>query len=413
VPLLDFGFSPSFTRNITYVFSGVRSLKAEGVSDVNRTDRAVDYSLLKGVISAMRWFYLRVALILFVLLISLGTYYIYTLMQNFHGDRHEVYIAWMLLCIINTYNLYTLYYDSLLQGKGLIKRSKQIVILGQMTYLIVAAVLIMAGYGLIAIVSAQALSVIIVRLLSYHYFFTSEIKNSLDAVVPFSQKEILKAIYPNSVKMGLTFFGGFLVTRSAMVIGSLYLTLNEIASYGIAMQLISVIASLAGIYTATYQPKIAQQRVEKNIAVIKELYLKGQGVLFSTYFLGGLCLVILGEWTLRLIGSQTHLMPQSILAMAIIVSFLESNHAIAGSILLSKNEVPFFKASLLSGVAVVLGLLLMFKFTNLRLIVMVLVPFVVDISYQSWKWPWEVIKELKISIKEYFILFWLNPERNL
>jgi O-antigen/teichoic acid export membrane protein len=177
--LLDFGFNPSFTRNVTYVFSGVKTLKINGIETVDEEDFTIDYGLLKGVIVAMRWFYSRMAIILFFLLVTLGTYYIHSLLQKYKGDHREVYIAWILLCVINTYNLFTFYYDALLQGKGLVKRSKQIMIVGQAVYLVIATILIMAGKGLVAIVSAQAASVIIVRWLSYYSFFTKEIIHKL------------------------------------------------------------------------------------------------------------------------------------------------------------------------------------------------------------------------------------------
>lgn len=121
--LLDFGFNSSFTRNITYVFSGVQILKTKGVDVVNKDRDDIDYGLLNGVIIAMRRFYSRVAVILFVILITLGTFYIYTILKSYNGNHAEVYISWVILITINTYNLYTLYYDALLQGKGLIKRS--------------------------------------------------------------------------------------------------------------------------------------------------------------------------------------------------------------------------------------------------------------------------------------------------
>jgi O-antigen/teichoic acid export membrane protein len=395
--LLDFGFNPSFTRNVTYIFSGVRTLKIKGFESVSIDSQTVDYGLLKGVIIAMRWFYLRMAIVLFLLLATLGTYYIYNLLQNYHGSHQEVYIAWTLLCVINTYNLFTLYYDSLVQGKGLVKRSKQIVIIGQTVYLIIATFMIMLGYGLVAIVSAQISSVIIIRWLSYHSFFTREIKRELHSVKPRSKKEVLKAIYPNSLKIGLTSLGSFMVQRSAIIIGSLHLSLKEIASYGITIQLIAVIAGLAGIYTATYQPKIAQLRIENNNTAIKELYLKGQVVLLLTYIAGAIVLLIFGEWTLKLIGSQTQIMPQLLILVSIIVAFLESNHAIAGGILLSKNEVPFFKAALLSGAATVLLLMIFFHFTKIRLWALIIAPGIAQGVYQNWKWPIVVINELKIK----------------
>jgi O-antigen/teichoic acid export membrane protein len=395
--LLDFGFSPSFTTNVTYVFSGVTKLKTKGFENISTKKQPIDYGLLKGVIRSMRWLYLRMALILFLILATVGSYYIYSVLQNYSGDKQEVYIAWIILCLINTYNIYTLYYDSLLQGKGLVKRSKQIVIVGQTVYLVIASTLIMFGFGLIAIVSAQASSVLLVRWLSYRSFYTVEIKKFIQLAIPRSQKEVLKAIYPNALKIGLTSLGAFMVLRSAMVIGSLHLSLAEIASYGITMQLISVIASLASIYTTTYQPKIAQLRVGQNNKAIKELYLKGQLVLLLTFIAGGLGLILTGHWALNLIGSKTQLLSASLIGIALLVSFLENNHSMAGNILLTKNEVPFFKASLVSGCISVILLLLLFQFTNIGLLAMILAPGLAQLLYQNWKWPYEVYKELEIT----------------
>ncbi|HEY5592436.1 MAG TPA: hypothetical protein VIK55_15645 [Paludibacter sp.] len=55
--LLDFGFNPSFARNVTYIFSGVRSLKVKGFEYVSIENKTIDYGLLKGVISAMHEIY--------------------------------------------------------------------------------------------------------------------------------------------------------------------------------------------------------------------------------------------------------------------------------------------------------------------------------------------------------------------
>ena len=73
----------------------------------------------------------------------------------------------------------------------------------------------------------------------------------------------------------------------------------------------------------------------------------------------------------------------------------------ASNIILTKNEVPFYKASILSGLVIVLLLILSFKLTQLGVFSMVIVPLVVDILYQGWKWPLEVIRELGITFAHY------------
>lgn len=395
--LLDFGFAPSFTRNVTYIFSGVKSLKKNGFELVNEKDNSIDYGLLKEIITAMRWIYLRIAVILFVILSTVGTFYIHTLLKTYTGSHQDVYCAWGILCLINTYNLYTLYYDALLQGKGLIKRSKQIIIAGNLIYLIIATVFINLGFGLIAIVSAQTASVIIIRTLSHKAFFSEEIKNNILSAKGKLSKDILKVMLPNSLKIGLTSLGTFIIQKSSIIIGSLYLSLKDIASYGITIQIIAVITSISVIYTTTYLPKIVQSRVIQNNDAIKAIYLKGELFLLAICLSGGFTLLFLGERTLNLIGSQTPLIPVIMLVFAMIISFLEINHTHAVLVLLTKNEVPFFKASLLSAGLTIFLLVLFLKFSNMGIWAMVAAPGIAQGIYQNWKWPLVVNKELAVT----------------
>lgn len=400
--LLDLGFSASFARNVTYIFSGVQSLKSRGVNPLDQAAKSINYDLLKATIKAMRWFYFRMATVLFILLVTFGTYYISTLLKNYPGNQKDVYYAWLLLCLLNTYNLFTLYYEALLHGKGLVRKSKQILIAGQGAYLTIAALLIWFEFGLIAIVSAQISSIIIVRFLSYRAFFDSFTKTALQSATAQASRDILVAIYPNSLKIGITAFGGFMVQRSALVIGSIYLSLTDIAEYAITMQMITVLSGFATIYIATYQPRIVQLRVVNDMPAIKQLYLNGQKLMFITFLLGGIGLLSAGAFVLDLIGSQTRLMRTDLIAIALVLAFIETNLIIAGTILVTKNEVPYFKAAIISGVMIVIGLFSSFEYMNLGLLTLLLIPLIINLSYQAWKWPLEVIRDLDINIKDIY-----------
>jgi O-antigen/teichoic acid export membrane protein len=393
--LLDFGFNPSFARNVSYVVSGVKELKATGYHTVESSASEVDYGLLKGLINAMRWFYLRAAVALFALLATAGTYYMHTVLKSYTGSHAEVYAAWAILVAINSYSLYTMYYDALMQGRGLVKRAKQIQIAGQSIYLIVAVAMILLRFNLIAIVSAQALSIIIRRILSYRSIYTAAFKRQLRGVKAQRRKEILKIIYPNAVKLGLTAVGSVVSSRSAIIIGSLYLSLEAIASYGITIQIAGIIAAVSRVYFLSYQPKIAQHRVWSNHAAIKQIYLKSCLFLLATFAAGGAALIIGGGWALSMIGSKTPLLPPSFVALAVAYFLLEANRANAGEMLLTKNEIPFFKADLFAGALTIILLLIFLQLTDWGVWGMALAPLIAQSCYQNWKWPIVVITELK------------------
>jgi O-antigen/teichoic acid export membrane protein len=401
VNLFDFGFGSSFSRSINYIFSGVKELKVKGFSHTIENGE-VDYGLLKGTIDSMKWFYLRISFAVFIFLSTLGTYYISVILQNYNGDKVYAFTAWAILCIINTYSLYTLYYDSILIGKGLIKTSKKIIVFSQIIFLLLASVLLLLGYGIIAIVIAQLIYIIIARFLSHKAFFTKELIARMLNAPSRSKSEVLKVIYPNAIKLGLTAIGGIMVQRSAVFIGSLFVPLSDIASYGMTRQILDLLSGLAPVFVSTYLPLISKNRVEGNLKSVKEIYLRGTAFSIIIFFAGSLMIFFWGNQILKFIGSETTLVPQTIMVVAIFVSFLEMNHTSAAGILLTKNEVPFFLPSIFSGIATALIMYFLLGWTDIGLLSLFLAPFVVDVAYQSWKWPLEVIRDLKISIKDIF-----------
>lgn len=395
VALLDFGFQPSFARNISYIFSGVTKLQKVGIQTAV-SDGNINFSLLKGTLNAMRKFYRWMALGVFVILGIAGTAYFYYILQKYSGDRTDAMIAWILLIAINSYNVYTLYYNALLLGKGYIRRERQIMILSQCVYLSLAIVLIYAGYGLTAIVSSQAVSIILQRILSYRVFFTKELKQQLLHTEADETKDILRAISPNAVKVGLTQLGGFCVTKSALLIGSAFLTLEETACYGITLHIIDILARCSTVYYQSITPKIAQSRANKDVIKLKHYFVCSIGILVATFLLGGAAIAFLGNWGLNIIGSETKFLPTIMLCVMLLVYLLETNHSIAAGFISADNRIPFFIPSLLSGLGTVVLLWLFLSIFKWGVWGMILSQGIAQLVYQNWKWPSMVIKELNI-----------------
>ena len=303
-------------------------------------------------------------------------------------------VAWLLLIGINCYNLYTFYYDALLTGKGYIRQSQQINILGQAIYVGLAIGLIYAGFGLTAIVGSQLISTIIRRILSYRVFFTQDLKYRLMDIAPQEPKKILAAITPNAIKIGLTQAGGFLVNKSAVLIGSAFLTLEEVACYGITLQVMDILARCATVFYQSYLPKLAQCRTENDLAGLRRYYRLCTASLLAVYTAGGIAWIFLGNWALDLIHSQTHFLPTAMLCTMLFISLLEHNHAQSAGFIMADNRIPFFIPSLVSGAATVLLLWIFLSPLHMGVWGLILAPGLAQLAYQNWKWPSVVIKEL-------------------
>ena len=80
VYLMDFGFHASFVRVVSYIWSGAQALEVRGFRrEQHASSELLNFGLLKGVINSMRWFYYRVSILLFLLLATVGTAYLYNL----------------------------------------------------------------------------------------------------------------------------------------------------------------------------------------------------------------------------------------------------------------------------------------------------------------------------------------------
>lgn len=405
--LLDFGFSNAFGRNITYIFSGVKKLQTKGYNAIDKNDKAIDFSLLKSVIHAMRKYYAILGVLFLLIFLTISPFYLPHILtrNNYSGNHNTVWIAWLLYGVMVSYQLYTYYYSALLMGRGMVKQNQQAIIIGQSVRILIIYILVLFGHGIVALVIGQFLGDFITRSISYFFFYDKNLKSELKKAVVSSTNHIMKIMMPNAIRIGITSLGGFLVVRAAVPIASLYLPLDVIGSYGLTKQIIDLIVAIGSIWFGTYYPKITSFRVNNDITQLKRMYLKGKFSLLFIFLISGIGLVLFGDFALSLIKSQTQLLPVFMTSIMLLIAFLEANHAMSGNMLLTKNEVPFAKASVLSGLATVLLLFIGLKFLTLGVWVMILAPGIAQGVYQNWKWPLEVVKDIHISYKDYWINF--------
>ena len=127
VQMIDFGFQPTFTRNVAYVFSGAVKLQAKGLDKGQTHLDHPNYPLLKNMISVMKRFYGGISLLVIFLLLTAGSWYIDD-RTNHIAANEEIMISWFIYTTSTVLNLYYSYYNALLVGRGLVKENNQLII---------------------------------------------------------------------------------------------------------------------------------------------------------------------------------------------------------------------------------------------------------------------------------------------
>ncbi|MEI8085375.1 MAG: lipopolysaccharide biosynthesis protein [Paludibacter sp.] len=400
--LLDFGFTNSFSRNVAYVFSGVKELKAKGYVSVKHKNAEIDYGLLKSVIKAMQRYYGVMALIFLIVFFIASPLYMSSVLEKYTGNKQEIWLAWFTYGTLVAYEFYTCYYNSLMSGRGLIKRNMQIIILSQTSKIIVSALCLYFGLGIISLIIGILVSDIMNRTLSYYSFYDHKIKESIKFAEAIPVKDVIKVMAPNALKIGLTTIGFFALSQAITLISPFYLTLSEVGQYGISKQMVSLLISIGGTWFGTFYPQLTQYRVRNEDENVKRLYIKGLIILFLVFLFAGSGLLFLGNPILVFIHSKTLLLNSGLLLLMIVFAFFEAAQSISTSTLLTKNEVPFFRSVLISGTASLILLFVFFKFTNLGVLSMILAPGIALTLYNNWKWPMMVIRDLKIKPRHFY-----------
>ncbi len=387
--LVDFGFSPTIMRNISYAFGGARNLLEKGISKEDSIGKPNIY-LINVLINASKKIYFGLSIIALTILLSIGTIYIKSIL----GHNYLIYKnAWFIYVLAIFVNLYYSYWTPILKGIGGIKEVNQAIIISRVFYLITAFFTLYAKLGLLGLSIAYMLSGLLLRLISKYYFLKINGKAGKTNQDSVGVTKILTIIWPNAKKSGIVTIGAWLISRSTTLLCSTFLGLEETARFGLSMQLITFILTFSTLMFNSYIPELAYLEVNQNKDRYK-IILSRSIVVQWTIGICGLCVMIIaGNKVLGLLKSNSVLLPNNILFILCIVLFLEYNHSTFATVITLSNTIPFVKASLYSGLVIGIMGYLVLSITSLGILGLILVQGLVQLSYNNWYWPRFVLRK--------------------
>lgn len=386
IALVDFGFAPQFGRNISYLFGGAQKLQKEGI--VAEQSDSINYHLIATMIEVAKMVYKKLSVAVLFLMSTGGTVYIYKVTNGFSTVNNTVLI-WIVFCLSSFFNMYFAYYNSLLIGRGFVMQSKKAIMASRLTYIILSILLLYLGFGLLGTCIANLVSPFVGRYLSYKFFYDSEfllnIKNQI--ITDSEKKDTFNTIWYNSKKIGINLVGTYCINKFGMFLAGLYLTLEQVASYGLMTQLGTIVITLSTTMLYTNEPKLASLIVEDS----KDRLLKEYSFLISSFhilaIIGSLVFIVLGPWGIELIHSKTTLPNSTIVGLYMLVMILEQNHSASAVLITLFNEVPFIKSSLVSAAMIVLTSWALLNYTNLGILGLVVAQGACQLAYNNWHWP--------------------------
>ena len=391
--LLEFGFQPTIARQISYVYSGATEIKKTGLPTAE--SGSVNTELLVDVICAARKIYRTISLFSAILLLGGGALYIHSL--SYSGDTLSAYISWVVFASASVINFYFGYYNGLLQGRGDITKVNKVIVVSRLVLFILAALLLFCGFGLLAMAIATLLSSALNRILISRCFYDKD-NMFLKCLKP--KDNLTNILWGSSWRLGLVQFGAFLIQRGNLFIAATFLGLSTAASYGLTLQISMLIAAIASQLTSLQLPKMNSMQAIGNRNELLKLYSSSVVAGIVIVSCAFLTLMLFGDWVLASFNAKTPLLSLDLLAVFGIVILFEVHHSTSATYLTTCNDVPFLRASLVSGVAVTVLSFVFVKWGGLGVAGLIAGQGIVQALFNNWYWPMTAMRHLQTTFLE-------------
>ena len=387
--LLDFGISPSFSKSFSFVYAGASELKEDGCTI--EQSGTISYPLLNKLLYTTKFLYRRLSVVIFFLLATFGSLYLFLTIE---GVTINTLLVWLLFSVSTGFMSYSNYYLTVIIGKGNITLNNIIILASRITYLVVLFVSIYFDCGLLSLVLANFSQILIQYLISKKQYLTHSERSKLTTAEFVANNELLRIIWTNAKKLGLTSVGVFLFSQLGIFIANIYFPLSDVAQIGLTLQLYGIIVIVARVGLSTYVPKFSSLWVRNDLTSIKRIFLLCQCYGYLVLFVAVFVLLRFGNDLFRLIGSQTSLPSTSLIIAYGFFYLMELTHGNCTTLLGTENKVPFYKASLIAGGVAILFTLI-FIYSGVGVLSLPLGLICSSLPYNSWKWPYTVIKRLR------------------
>ena len=391
VSLLDFGFSPSIQRSVTYVFSGSDELLEEGYS-VNAGNE-VNANLLSSLIYTGKYIYKILSIVILLLMSTLGLVYFNNCAQ---GDviNIDFIITWFLYSLSTAIYFYYNWILSFVRGRGQIKEYNYIIVIGKLLFLVILILLVMLDYGLLSLVIANFINTIAQIVMGRLFFFDKKVKLILSRSHS-KPKNLYNIIKKNAVNSGIVSIGVFLLSQAGVFLSNFFLPLYEVAQLGVTLQVFGVLVVLSRVYLTTNVPRISSLWIINNKQSISNIFYKSQLIGYIIFFTGVVGVICCGNFLLEKVVHSNVLLPTNyVILLYALFYFMELTHGNCCTVISTSNYIPFTTASIISGSTSVVCTIVFAKL-GLGIISFPLALCCGSLPYNSWKWPVVLYKMLK------------------
>ena len=384
---IELGFSGTIGRFTSYYLAGARDVPAlglgRGVDGPAEPNLAALYGLLRVAASLY-----RILAILFLCIASALIAGWSMTMPDHPLAKVNPLAAACILVLGNAFNLMSYYWPTLLYSLHRVRLFYQCSLWGQLAGYAISMAGLWAGGGLAAMAVGQVAAPLLTRYLARRHV------QSLLAQWGSCEPEALnwRSFWPMTWRTGVSQAASQLLLPMTPAIVGLY-SLGLAASYGLGLQIVSLINGMSLPWLATQMPRISSLRAQNDFPTIRRIMKRRLSLSILTFVVMAVPVPWVLPWVLHLISSRTPFLGCGTWFLLVLASGQDLVVGAHVALMQAGNRVPYLTAFVATGLG---GGLLAFLAGRVYGIEGMLFALVFSVLvYNAWWIPWTAWNQLR------------------
>jgi hypothetical protein len=366
--LADFGFRQTFSRLISFAYSGADDIGTFGTNAKNsktETKSEPNVALLNSIVSNMKFIYLWLTLFLFVLMVTLGSWSMLKPIKDSSNPTNS-WIGWGILVLISCVSFYGKIYMNFLEGLykiALVRRIETLTSLGSILSCI--AVLTIAPSILnLLIVNQFWLLVVMFRDWYLCKTIDDRLYTRVSIKLPFN-KDIFLKIWQPAWRSGISGLMSVGLTNLTGVIYAQIGTTANVAGYLLALRIINQIKEISMAPFYSNIPLYNMLRVKNDLNTLIAKLKRGMLLSHLVFVIGFVGVGLLFNHVLTLLHSHVKFVDQNLWIMLGIAFFVHRFGAMHMQVYLTTNHNVSHIADGVSGVLYIISAIILSKYIGI------------------------------------------------
>ncbi|MEO7216485.1 hypothetical protein [Mucilaginibacter sp.] len=365
--IADFGFRQTFSRIISYAFSGskdINIIKSDTTPD-HTEEAGPNKPLLNSIVSTMRSIYVWLTLVVFVLMLVFGTWAMIKPVTD-GSNIIQTWWSWAVVLVISCISFYGKIYMNFLEGLYKIALVRRIETLTSVGSILTSIIILYVAPSLLNLVIVNQFWVLIVTIRDWYLCRTVDDNFYLQVSkkLPFN-KEIFIKIWQPAWRSGIS---GFMSVGLTNLTGLIYAQVGNtaaVAAYLLALRIINQVKEISMAPFYSKLPLLAILRVKNDIPQLIKTVKRGMLLSHIVFLFGFIGVGLFINPLLILIHSHVQFVDQKLWLLLGVAFFIHRFGAMHMQVYLSTNHIISHIADGISGIMYIVSSLILIHYIGI------------------------------------------------